>query len=294
MMSLSVLVARASDGVGDRIELRLAVVFHVGRLDLFLVHARRLRHLREQHGFGGLGSARHRGQHARPRVLQRNLRELRRQLRRGERPGPGEIRGREPAPGDQEVDGAGPAQPEHVAHGVLHPEQVGRAVHQQVVRRAGHEDQLSRCGADEDGRRLAARLLARQARLHVLPVFVGWQLLEALRQRAGRRPRSFNRRGLQPDLLVAEVQRVGRPVLEQVPVRVDGVLQIVVLDGTPDRFIVDVHQYCRRRAVEDLRRVGLHALHVLRDDLALVDAGEDAIERRSRARHRGWPCRSRW
>ena len=158
MMSLSVLVARCEAGRrGSASNFGCAVVCHVGRLDLFLVHARRLRHLREQHGFGGLASARHRGQHARPRVLQRDLRELRRQLRRGERPGPGEIRGREPAAGDQEV-APGPVLPSRNTSLTVFCTQSRSvvAVYQQVARRAGHENQLGRCGADEHGRRLAA------------------------------------------------------------------------------------------------------------------------------------------
>ena len=126
MMSLSVFVARCDDcRLRDRLELRLAVVGHVGRLELLLVHARRLRHLREQHGFGGLRRARHRRQHARARVLERDLLEVcGGSFGVANVHGPVEVRRREPAAGDEEVDGAGPAHAEHVALGVLHPEQV--------------------------------------------------------------------------------------------------------------------------------------------------------------------------
>ena len=54
MMSLSVLVARATVGLLDRLKLRIALVLHLGRLHQLLVDARRLRDLRQQHRLGGL------------------------------------------------------------------------------------------------------------------------------------------------------------------------------------------------------------------------------------------------
>ena len=83
----------------------------------------------------------------------------------------------------------------------------------------------------------------------------------------------------QPALVVAEIERLGRRVLKEIPVGVDGELEIVVLDRAPDRIAVEVDEDRRRRAVEDRRRIGLHAVDVLRDDLALVEARQHAIER---------------
>ena len=77
---------------------------------------------------------------------------------------------------------AGLAQPEDVAVGVLHPEQIARAGHQQIARLALQQDHLGRLRADEHLRHvLRVELLAGQRRLHVLPVVVGRQLREALR-----------------------------------------------------------------------------------------------------------------
>ena len=112
-----------------------------------------------------------------------------------------------------------------------------------------------------------------------LPVVVGGQLLEAVGQRAGRRPRPLDVGGLQPAGVVAQVERVGRPVLEQIPVRVDRVLEVVLLDRAPDRLAVEIDDHGGRLAEEDRRRIGLHALDVLRDDLALVEVGQHPIER---------------
>ena len=56
-------------------------------------------------------------------------------------------------------------------------------------------------------------------------------------------------------------------------------LKIVLRDGRPDRIAVDVDEHGGRLAEEDRRRIRLHALDVLRDDLARVDVGEHAVER---------------
>ena len=179
-------------GLLDRLELRRAALIRDLRRLQRLAHARRLRDLREQNGFGGLRRARHRREDARPLVLERDLLELGRQVRRRERPRTGEVRRREPAARDEEVDGAALPHPEDVAVGVADPEELLRAWDSQVVRLAPQQHQLRRLQADEHPRRLAgADLLARQARLHFFPVLVVRQLLEALRQRAGRGPRPF-------------------------------------------------------------------------------------------------------
>ena len=68
-------------------------------------------------------------------------------------------------------------------------------------------------------------------------------------------------------------------MLEQIPVGVDRILQVVARDRAPDRVAVDVDDHRRRLAEEHRRRIGLHAFDVLRDDLALVDARQHAVER---------------
>src|SRR4030095_12194086 len=60
-------------GLLDLLELRLTRVGDLGRLGLLLVHARGRGDLREQHGFRRLGRAGYGGQHARTRVLERDL-----------------------------------------------------------------------------------------------------------------------------------------------------------------------------------------------------------------------------
>ena len=188
------------------------------------------------------GRARHRREDARPLVLERDLLELGGQGRRRERPRSREVRRREPAPRHQEVNGAGRAHPEDVAVGVAHPQQLRPAHDRCVVRLASQQHQLRGLQADEHLRRLAGvDLLARQALLHFLPVLVVGQLLEALRQRAGRGPRALHVGRLQPDRVVAQVVGLRRRVLEQIPVGVDRRLQIVLRDRRPDRVAVEVH-----------------------------------------------------
>ena len=80
MMLLSVLTARSTLRLLDLLELRLALVPHLGRLQLLLVHARGLGNLREQDGLRRLLRARDGGQHARARMLERDLLEVRGQL----------------------------------------------------------------------------------------------------------------------------------------------------------------------------------------------------------------------
>ena len=94
MMSLSVFTACSTPlRALDRLELRIALIGDLRRLQFLLVHARGSRNRREQHGFGRLRRARHRRQHARARMLDRDLLEVLRQRRRGERPRPVEARG---------------------------------------------------------------------------------------------------------------------------------------------------------------------------------------------------------
>ena len=150
----------------------------------------------------------------------------------------------------------------------------------QVVRLASQQNELRGLEADEYFRRLAgAHLAAREARLHVLPVVIVGQLLETLRQVAGRLPRPLHVGRLQPDPVVAKVVGLGRTVLEQIPVGVDRRLQVVLRDRRPDRVAVEVDEHSRRLAEENLRRIRLHAVDVLRDDLARVDVGQHAVER---------------
>ena len=68
-------------------------------------------------------------------------------------------------------------------------------------------------------------------------------------------------------------------MLKQVPVRVDGELEVVVFDGAPDRVPVQVDEHSRGRAEEDDRRIRFQAIDVLGDDLALVESREHPVER---------------
>ena len=187
-MSLSVFTARCTVVVSIGANSGVALERDVGRLHFLLVDARRLRHLREQHRFGRPIGARHRREHARSRMLERNLLEVGGQRRRGKRPRPGEVRRREPAAGDQVVDRPVlPIRKTSLSVLLTHSRPVPGTG--DVLRRAGQENQLRRLQADEhlgDGRR--GDRLARQVRADVVPVLVRRQLLEAVGQRAGRRP----------------------------------------------------------------------------------------------------------
>ena len=213
-------------------------------------------------------------------MLDRDLLEVLRQLRRGKGPGAVEARRAEPAPGDQEVEGAVAAHPEHVGFGVVHPEQGRRPGDGDVADRPLEQDELGRRRADEHlRRRLGVELLARQGRLDVLPVVVGRQLGEAVRQLAGHRgPRSDDARGLQPRGVVAHVEGLARLVLEQIPVGVQGIAEVDVLDRAPDRVAVEVDQHRRRRRREHQRRIGLDALGLLHLQRAVRRVGEEPVE----------------
>ena len=138
--------------------------------------------------------ARNRRQHAGARMLFRNLLEVGRQGGRREGPRSGEVGRREPSAGHQVVDEAVFAGAEHVALGVVDPQQAG-AVDGQIARLAFQQNHLRRLQADEYVRGLTRRdLLARQRRLHVFPILVGGQLRETVGQLAGGRPRSLERR----------------------------------------------------------------------------------------------------
>ena len=84
---------------------------------------------------------------------------------------------------------------------------------------------------------------------------------------------------VEPALLIAQVERLRGLVLEEVPVGVDGELQIVLFDRAPDRLAVEVDEHRRRLAEKDRRRIRLEAGNVLGLDRALVDEREHAIER---------------
>src|SRR5882762_5995833 len=67
-------------------------------------------------------------------------------------------------------------------------------------------------------------------------------------------------------------------MLEDVPVGVDGKLQFVVLDWTPDGLTVKTDEHRRCTTKKNLRWVALQAFHVLWLNLALVDISEHAVE----------------
>ena len=59
---------------------------------------------------------------------------------------------------------------------------------------------------------------------------------------------------------------------------IDRELQLVPLDRTPDRVAVEADEDGGPRAREDDWRIAFHTLDVLRNDLALVDSGQHAVE----------------
>ena len=237
----------------DRRELRIARERHVGSLQLLLVDARGLRNLGHEHRFGGLIGAGNRRQHARALVFEGDLLEVCRKRWRGKRPRSGEVGRREPPSRHEVVDGSGLAHAEDIALGVADPEESG-ALDQKVAGLAGEQDELGRLLADEHFRH-CRRLdrLARQVGLDVLPVVLVRQLLEAVGQLPGRRPRALDVARLQPRVVVPQVERTGRAVLKEIPVRVDRELQVVLLDRAPDRLAIEVHDHRGRLAEEDGR-----------------------------------------
>ena len=164
-----------------------------------------------------------------------NLLERGRHVRRRERPGAVEPRRREPAPGHQEVDRSGLAHPEDVALGVADPQKVVGARHQLVVRRPLQQDQLGGDGAHEDRRRLAPSFLPGTL------AFTSFQFSSAgsFLKLSGNVPAAshgpFRSAALSHAFSLQQVVRLRRLVLEEVPVRVDRELQVVVLDRAPDR-----------------------------------------------------------
>ena len=205
-MSLSVLTARCDRRRLDRLELRIALERDVGRLQLLLVDARGLRDLREQHRFGRLRRCRAPTRARASAVLERDLLEVGRQRRRRERPRAGEVRRREPAAGDEVVDRRRSCPCGTRRSRCCSPTAAPVPGTGSVVRLAGQQNQLRRAGADEHLRhRRRGERLARQVRLDVLPVLVRRQLLEAVGQRAGRRPRALRRRW--PSASVSSLRR---------------------------------------------------------------------------------------
>ena len=259
MMSLSVFTARDDRRLLDRLELRIALVLHLGRLDLLScrrapsAESAPAAPLRPPASVPGTEASTRDRWCASGIFLKSSG-----SVGVANVHGPVEVRRREPAAGDEEVDRAGLAEPEDVALGVADPEQL-RAGHRQIARRAAQQNQLRRRRADEHLRRARPRACWPGS-----AAFTSFQLssaaaCEARRQLARRLPRPLDVGGAQPALVVAQVERLGRRVLEQIPVGVDGELEVVVLDRTPDRIAVEVDEHRRRRAVEDHRRIGLHA-----------------------------------
>ena len=219
-------------------------------------------------------------------MLERDLLEVVGQRRRGERPRPVEVRRREPSARDEEVDRPRRAHAEHVALGVADP--------QQLARRPGPAGRSAR-----PVRRISSAGTSATKTFGALPPlpfqpgrfsFTSFQLpssgsfLKLSGRSVGGLPRALHVGRLQPDLVAAEVVGLRRAVLEEIPVGVDRRLQIVLLDRRPDRIAVDVDEHRRRLAEEDRRRIGLHAVHVLRNDLARVDSWRARGRARSRDR----------
>src|SRR3977135_3680487 len=206
-------------------------------------------------------------------MLERNALEVVRQTERGERPGSRETRRAEPAPRYEEVNGSIFPEAEDVALRIADPQQL-RPRHRRVSRRTGQLDQLRRSLAHEHHRNGCRRLLAAEGRLDVLPVVIVGQLEEVVRQFGGRRPRSVHIYGSHPGVVVAKVVRGVRSEREQIPVRVDGEAQVVVLDRAPGWLSVDVHQHGGPLAEEDHGRIRLYAVYVLWRDVTRIHGGK--------------------
>src|SRR5258706_15869500 len=102
-MSLAVLAARKPARAANRLDLRRALVAPGGRLRTRAADRGRLGDLREQHRLERLRSARDRREHARPRMIERDLLEVIRKTRRRERPRAGKTGSGEPAPRNEVV-----------------------------------------------------------------------------------------------------------------------------------------------------------------------------------------------
>src|SRR5262249_14723813 len=94
----------------------------------------------------------------------------------------------------------------------------------------------------------------------------------------GRSPRSTQGSGFEPGRVVTQVIGVGRRILKEIPVRIDGELQVIVLNRTPNRLTVEADQNRRRAAHENLRWIGFQTFDILGGDSALIDQGQDAVE----------------
>ena len=121
-------------------------------------------------------------------------------------------------------------------------------VHQEIARRAAQQDQLGRDHADVDRRAADWRTATCRARAFLTSSkFSSAGSAEKLGgslPAAVHGPVTVGRR--QPAVVVAQVESLGRLVLEHIPVGVDRELQIVLLDRTPDRIAVEVDDHRRR------------------------------------------------
>jgi hypothetical protein len=69
--------------------------------------------------------------------------------------------------------------------------------------------------------------------------------------------------------------------LKDIPVRIDGKLEIVVFNRAPDRLAVKIDDYGGSGTVEDLRWIGLDAggIRHLWHDLAALETSQHSVER---------------
>ena len=270
----------AALGALNRLELRLALIDHLGSLRLLPVDARGSRDRGEQYRFSGLPRTRHRRQHARARMLHRDLREVRWQGRCGKGPRTVERGSLEPAAGDEEVVVPVEAHAKQIGLGVVDPEQRRRTFDLQVAGRSLEDDQLGGVRADEDLRHFLVRKLLPGDRVpDFVPVVVGGQLREAFRELAFHRgPRPGHCRGLEPRQVVPQVEHLAGRVLQEIPIGVERVAEIQALDRAPDWIAVEVHQNGGGGRPVHHRRVRLDVLGLTHLQGAGVHVGEDACE----------------
>src|SRR4030095_17071025 len=69
-----------------------------------------------------------------------------------------------------------------------------------------------------------------------------------------------------------------RTMLEHIPVGVDRELQIVLVDRTPDRLAIEIHDDRWCAAEKNRRGIGLEPDDLFREDGTLVDERQNAIE----------------
>src|SRR5258705_9575880 len=113
----------------------------------------------------------------------------------------------------------------------------------------------------------------------ILPIVIRGQFRKTVRQLTRPSPWSIQICSSQPVRFITQVIDTGSPVLEDIPIRVDGKLQFVFLDGTSDWVAIKSDEYRRGPAEKYCRRVAFQAINVFGNDLALVQVDEYTVQR---------------